>query len=272
VGDKREGVAGMRAADAERFPRSQDYLEQRSEAPLEALLPEAEVYLSRMAHLRPLSPGDRVLEVGVGTGWFLLACARQGLRCSGIEHNPIYRDHALALARSHDVDLDILLGSIENTRLPEDRYDAAVAMSVFEHVRDWEAGLRNVHRALRPGGLFYLSSTNKFTPRSGEYTRIPLYGWLPDIVRYRLRIALQGEQIVSSAEIDFNQFTYWGLERAFRRIGFTRVVDLFELLSVEDLVYPTTFKVGALRAMDVFPAVRHLARTFYPGTHFFCIK
>jgi SAM-dependent methyltransferase len=272
VSGTRDLGRGSGEAGAERFPGTEDYVKQRSEVPLEALLAEAEVYLRRMTRLRPLSPGDRVFEVGVGTGWFLLACASRGLRCSGIEHNPVLREHALALARSHEVDFDILPGSIENTVLPRDHYDAAVAMSVFEHVRDWEAGLRNVYRALRPGGLLYLSSTNKFTLRSGEYPRIPLYGWLPARVRYRLRIALQGEQIISSSGVDFNQFTYWGLERAFKRVGFTRVVDLFELLRVDDLVYPTAFKRQALTAMDAFPALRQLARMVYSGTHFFCIK
>jgi SAM-dependent methyltransferase len=259
-------------AGAAPSPESEAYLARRQAVPIAAMLSEAETYLHRIGRLRALSPGDRLLEIGVDTGWFLLAGAHRGLRCSGVEINPVFRDHALALARDHGVEVDIALGSIEDAKLPPDRYDAAVAMSVFEHVPDWESGLRNVRMALRPGGVLYLSSTNKFALRSGEYPRIPLYGWLPRAARRRLRVALQGEQVVASGRFDFNQFTYPGLRRALRRVGFSEIVDLFELLTVEDLVHSTLLKRAALGAMIRVPALKHAARTLYSGTHFFCVK
>jgi SAM-dependent methyltransferase len=204
----------------------------------------------------------RVFEVGVGSGWFLIRCAQRGLEVSGIEHNPVLIAHAQTLARGHGIELPIIEGSIEDTDIGED-YDVIFASSVFEHVRNYRAGLDRCYRALRPGGILYFYSTNKFALRSGEYPQLPLYGWLPNRARYRLRAARQGEQVIQSGAVDFNQFTYWGLRREFRRIGFSQVLDRFQLISPNSTLKRALLAIGPLRP---------LLRTFDYGTSFVCVK
>src|SRR5207244_2759559 len=79
-------------------------------------------------------------------------------------------------------------------------------------------GIGRIFRALKPDGVFYFTSTNKFSLVSGEYN-FPLYGWLPDRWRYALRTRRQGEDIMNLG-IDFNQFTFPQLRRFFRKTGF----------------------------------------------------
>jgi 2-polyprenyl-6-hydroxyphenyl methylase/3-demethylubiquinone-9 3-methyltransferase len=235
------------------------------------LYAKVDTVLRRISKLEPVEPGMSLLEIGVGSGWFSVFCAERGLRCTGIEHNPHYCEHALRLAADRGVELEMLSASIEDVVLPVESFDIAVAASVFEHVRDHERALGNIFAALRPGGVLYFSSTNKFAPRSGEYPLL-LYGWMPYGLRRRLRIAKQGPRIVETGGVDFHQFTYLGLRRLFRRIGFSRSVSLLELLDPEDLNWPSAAKLAAIRATAVAPPVRHAVEFFASGTYFFCVK
>lgn len=236
-----------------------------------ARIAEAETYLRRIRRFHPVPVGARLLEVGVGTGWFLVYAAKQGLRCDGVEVNPVNARHADLLLAEHRVNASVQVGSIEDAALPSESYDVVVAMSVFEHVRRHRDGLSNVYSALRPGGVLYFYSTNKFSPKSGEYP-MPLYGWLPNHARYRIRVWRQGPSIISSSGVDFHQFTYRGLRRTFREVGFSRVVDQYEMLDPADLGRPTQWKRALVAAADRFPPFVGALRTFAPGTCFICVK
>jgi len=251
---------------------AEEYLKTVGSIPLEMHQEEFEGYLQRIGKFRPITPEIEIFEVGVGTGWFLLLCAMRGLRCRGLELNSVFAQHARQLGRAHGYELDIEEGSVEQHPLGEERYDVVFASSVFEHVRNYEAAARNVYRALRPGGVFYFYSTNKFSLGSGEYPALPLYGWLPNRVRYRFRVWRQGEDIVQSSGIDFNQFTYGQLTRLFRRVGFSTVLDWVAWLQEDDIIVKRFWKVWALRALRNVPAMRAAARTFASGNNFICVK
>jgi len=222
------------------------YLAQAGAAPLEALEREFDGLLRRIGRFTPISSETRMLEVGVGTGWFEVACAMRGLTCVGLERLPEFAAFARELGRKHGFELEIEEGSVDATPLGDQVYDVVIATSVFEHVRDWEGGLENIYQALKRGGVFYFYSTNRFSLRSGEYPGLPLYGWLPDKLRY--------------------------LARRFREIGFSEVLDRTELVrGPEDLIVPTARKVAVSKAAQL-PLVRTLARTFASGNTFVCVK
>src|SRR4051812_12154974 len=193
--------------DPEVREHTEGYLAQRGQVTLPQFQQEFDAHRRRFQKFVPLEHGTRVLEVGVGTGWFLILCARLGAQVSGVELNPIIAEHAREFGREQGHELDITVGNISDVELPKDAFDIVVGMSVFEHVQAYGAAMANIHRALRPGGLFYMSSTNKFAPRSGEF-HFPLYGWMPFELRRRLRVARQGPSVIRSSGIDFNQFTY----------------------------------------------------------------
>jgi SAM-dependent methyltransferase len=225
-----------------------------------------DVFLRRMAAFRPLQPADQVFEVGVGTGWFLIQLQRHGFpNVAGIEHNPQYVEHAKALGREHGVELDIASQGIE-AGLPSAAFDVVVAQSVFEHVPDYEAGLRACHSALRPGGALYFYSTNKWVWRSGEFPQIPGYSWLPYKGREMVRVRHHGgRHIVEAAGVDFNQFTHHGLARVLQRIGFREVHDLVDIWQRGEM------SPKKQRVLASAPG-RWAARTFASGTCFICRK
>jgi ubiquinone/menaquinone biosynthesis C-methylase UbiE len=257
---------------SDRFSSIRGYVEEQRTIPVETREADVETQLRRLGKLGPVGEGRSFLELGMGAGWMTVLLAERGLRCAGIEHNPELADLARERAREHGVSIDVMVGSIETYPLEPASYDIVVANSVLEHVPDYRAAIANAYRALRPGGVFYFNSSNKFALRSGEYPPMRLYGWLPYRARRRIRISRQGPGVVESGGMDANQFTYPGLRRTLKRTGFSKVLDIYELLDVEDLNHPTPLRRTVMRAYKRFPPLKWLITTFADGTHFYCVK
>jgi len=100
------------------------------------------------------SPGERILDVGCGPGFYCAELAEQ----VGPSGSVVGLDGAtamLALARRRCADRDnVELHESDATSLPvEDAgFDAALSVQVQEYVADVTAGLSELHRSLRPGG------------------------------------------------------------------------------------------------------------------------
>jgi 2-polyprenyl-3-methyl-5-hydroxy-6-metoxy-1,4-benzoquinol methylase len=254
----------------EEIPEITRYIGMYSEARLEDHVSPIESALDNIAPFKPITRDLEILEIGVGMGWFLIYCKQKGLRCRGIEISPQLIASAREIGARYDADLDIELGNVEDHDLGTEKYDIIMAFSVFEHVEDWQRGIRKVYDALKPGGVFYFGSTNKFSFTSGEYN-FPLYGWLPNRWRYGLRKWRQGEQIMKLG-IDFNQFTHGGLRRYFRDVGFSKVMDVVDVKDVAQIRSGSAVKKHVLLAAKRSRAFKHLLLTFAPGTTFICVK
>jgi 2-polyprenyl-3-methyl-5-hydroxy-6-metoxy-1,4-benzoquinol methylase len=226
--------------------------------------------MKEIKRFKEINQSTLMLEIGVGSGWFQILCAMEGVACRGLEISQQLIDYAQEYSKQYGVELYMDLGDIEESDIGTSKYDIIIADSVFEHVKNWQKGLKRIFAALRPGGLLYFVSTNKFSFKSGEYN-FPLYGWLPDNWRYRLRVARQGENIMEWG-IDFHQFTHFQLRQFFSKSGFSRVFDLIDVLDPDNLNHPTPQKRLFLKTVKKFRLLKHLALLFAPGTHFICIK
>lgn len=108
--------------------------------------------LARLA----LAPGERLLDVGCGTG-ALLAAVREavpGVDAVGADLAP----EMLAAARAR-LGAAVPLVAADAARLPvrAGRFDAVVSTSAFHYWPDPRAGLAEVARVLRPGGRLVLT-------------------------------------------------------------------------------------------------------------------
>ena len=99
-------------------------------------------------------PGDRILDVGCGPGFFELELAAEvGDRGSvtGVDVSPASIAVAQAKAEGHG---NVSFHEAEATGLPagDGEFDRAFSVQVLEYVPDVDAALRELRRVLKPGG------------------------------------------------------------------------------------------------------------------------
>ena len=120
-----------------------------------------------------LKPGDRVLDVGSGLGQLTRGMARQvgpGGRVLGVERSPeqIAEARRLAAAAGEEAAAEFRSGDALRLPLRDDEwgtFDVAHTRFVLEHVTDPLAVVRQMVRAVRPGGRVILQDDGHDTFR-----------------------------------------------------------------------------------------------------------
>lgn len=105
----------------------------------------------RSIDLLGLSPGERLLIVGAGTG-LDLSHLPDGLEVAAIDVTPAMIDRLRARARRMTRSADVRVGDARHLPWPADYFDAAVLHLVLAVMPEPERGLKEVDRVLRPGG------------------------------------------------------------------------------------------------------------------------
>ncbi len=101
-------------------------------------------------------PGERVLEVGPGTGYYTLDLAGWLEPGGSVEIFDIQQemlDHTMGRASEAGI-TNVSATHGDAQRLPHDdaSFDAAILITVLGEIPDQDAGLREMARVLRPGG------------------------------------------------------------------------------------------------------------------------
>ena len=99
-------------------------------------------------------PGGRLLDVGCGSGEWLLAMQALGWTVDGVDFDM----EAVRAARERGV--DAFCGDLEARGFPEASFDAVTLNHVLEHVPDPQRTLTECHRILKPGGKLVISTPN----------------------------------------------------------------------------------------------------------------
>lgn len=102
-----------------------------------------------------LTPEDRVLEVGCGTGTTALRLAGEVTAYVASD----YSSEMIAIAQEKAADAEIpglalRVGQFGDGSLPEGPFDAVLGFNLLHLLPDRDAAFAEIHQALRPGGLF----------------------------------------------------------------------------------------------------------------------
>lgn len=111
-----------------------------------------------------VAPGQRVLDLGCGPGFFTLPAAelvgRQGLVIA-LDNNPAAVDYVRRKVRRRGADnVGVILGDAVKTGLPEQSQDVVLLYGVIHAL--WsrvDEVAAEAHRILRPGGTLSVSSS-----------------------------------------------------------------------------------------------------------------
>lgn len=120
--------------------------------------------LEREALLRLLEPlpGERVLEIGCGTGILSREMADRGLEVTGIDISTAMLDVARKNNRSSNI--TFLCADGANLPFPEAAYDVVVCFTVLEFVARPEDVITEAWRVLKPGGRLLIGFLNRLSP------------------------------------------------------------------------------------------------------------
>jgi SAM-dependent methyltransferase len=195
-------------------------------------------------------PYDRALELGCGTGFFLLNLIQSGVarRGSVTDLSPGMVRVATRNGQGLGLDVDGRVADAEGIPYDDDTFDLVVGHAVLHHIPDVELALREVIRVLRPGGRFvfageptsagdvYARTLSTLTWRvATNVTKLPgLGGWR------RPQAELDESSRVAALEalVDLHTFTPQDLEAMATRAGAVAVRTASEELTAAMLGWP----------------------------------
>ncbi len=106
-------------------------------------------YGASLLELLEPQTGERILDLGCGTGQLTAEIARSGALVTGLDSSA----EMLSDARKNFPDLEFVLADASSFHLPEP-FDAVFSNAVLHWVKHADGAVSSISRALRPGGRF----------------------------------------------------------------------------------------------------------------------
>jgi SAM-dependent methyltransferase len=202
-------------------------------------------------------PYGRALELGCGTGFFLLNLMQAGVaeRGSVTDLSPGMVRAALRNAENLGLDVDGRVADAERIPYDDDTFDLVVGHAVLHHIPDVEQALREVLRVLKPGGRFVFAGEptkigDFYARRLGALTwkvattvtKLPaLQGWR----RPQAELDESSRAAALEAVVDIHVFDPDDLERTAWRAGARDVRVVTEEFTAAMLGWPVrTFEAA----------------------------
>lgn len=133
------------------------------------------VYAQRFAIVEALglAPGDRVADIGAGTGFFSFlfadAVGRTG-EVHAVEISPRFLDHLASEKASRGLEnFTVVEGTDRSVRLPRAAVDLAFVCDVYHHFEHPADSLASLHDAIRPGGSLVLIEFHRIPGVTSEF-------------------------------------------------------------------------------------------------------
>ncbi|PYE15602.1 methyltransferase family protein [Williamsia limnetica] len=202
-------------------------------------------------------PYERALELGCGTGFFLLNLMQGGIATKGsvTDLSPGMVKVALRNAENLGLDVDGRVADAETIPYDDNTFDLVVGHAVLHHIPDVEKSLREVLRILKPGGRFVFagepSTIGDFYARWlsratwAATTNVTKFGPLQDWRRPQAELDESSRAAALEAVVDIHTFDPADLEAMSRSAGAVDVKTATEEFAAAMLGWPVrTFEAA----------------------------
>ena len=203
--------------------------------------------------------GERILDLGCGTGYLTNLIAQAGARVTGIDHSASMIDRA----RAAYPDLDFRVVSATDFHF-DTPFDAVFSNATLHWVLDKDNAIDNIYKALRTGGRFVLEmggkgnveeivvATRRALTRHGYYSNAATQLWyFPSLSEYTTLLEKRGFRVRFAAHFDRPtqlQDTDNGIKDFLKMVGnafFNNIPDSAiepVLDEIQEAVRPTNFR------------------------------
>ena len=130
----------------------------------------------RTANLARIQPGEKVLDVGCGTGTLAIEVqsrvGRAG-RVFGVDPGTQQIARARSKAARRNLPIDFQIGVIEQLAFPDQTFDVVLSTIMMHHLPDGlkRQGLSEIARVLKPGGRLVIADFKRKEERLGQAAR-----------------------------------------------------------------------------------------------------
>ena len=117
--------------------------------------PRRSLARERLLEILAPRPGERMLEIGPGTGYYSLAVAAalDGGTLDIFDISQEFLDNVTRTARDRGIEnITATQGDARSLPYGDDTFDAAFLVAVLGEIPDQDAAVRELARVLRPGG------------------------------------------------------------------------------------------------------------------------
>jgi ubiquinone/menaquinone biosynthesis C-methylase UbiE len=137
-------------------PTSSTFWDRRATKYAAKPVPDEDAYQRTLRRVSAhLTPNDRVLEIGCGTGTTALKLAPSAREILSTDYSESMITIAKAKAQAAGVNnVRFQTCTLDEPSLAAEPFDAVLAMNLFHLLPDIPARLRRVRELIRPGGLF----------------------------------------------------------------------------------------------------------------------
>lgn len=160
--------------------------------------------LDRLLQLAAVSDGDRVLDVGTGTGWLAIRCALvlEGTAIVGVDATPDMLGRGVHNAESARVEerLHYTMGSAMSLPYPDNRFDVVLSSLALHHTIV-SRSLDEMMRVLKPGGHVALADMGA----PPAWRSVPV-SWLMRVLAWAYKLT-GGPTARADAEAFFRTYT-----------------------------------------------------------------
>lgn len=204
-----------------------------------------------------------VADIGCGAGTQCQIWAESGHTVNGIDINKPLLELGSKRAQEKALDISFSVGSATELPWPDQSMDICLVPELLEHVEDWEGCLNEFSRIIKPGGILYISTSNRLCPHQEEFD-LPFYSWYPQSIKRhyeQLALTTRPELVNFTKYPAVNWFSFYQLRDELSIRGL-RAIDRFDSINPNEKSFPVRAILRTIRAIPLIRWFAHVATPY----------